>query len=132
MTRKEHIAYWLRNSEGDLDRAEMCFDKFDFVFGMLRIHLALEKTLKAVWVDHNTALTPPKTHNLVWLVEQTTVKFSEDDLVFLNDMNRFQLEGRYPDYKNSIYHFTTKEYSFRQFEKTKIIIQCLHANIQNN
>jgi len=66
-------------------------------------HLVLEKLCKAHWVRDNVSNTPPKIHNLITLLGQTKLQLSEEERAFLFDMNQFQLEGRYPDYRNEIY-----------------------------
>lgn len=73
------------------------------VHALFFAHLTLEKLLKARWVKDNDANVPPKTHNLVRLAVQTNIEFKEETLTFLEEFNDFQLEGRYPDYRFSIY-----------------------------
>ena len=63
----------------------------------------------------NPENTPPKIHNLPTLVLKTKLRLTEEEIDFLRDMNQFQIEGRYPDYKNLLYN-TYKS------EKTKIIL----------
>lgn len=94
MTKKEHIDYWLTNAEMDWKRADRCFDNKDYVFSLFCLHLSLEKICKALWVKHNKTNYPPKIHNLVRIIENTGITLPDDDLVFLNDMNKFNLEGR--------------------------------------
>ena len=78
-------------------------------------HLLLEKLCKAHWVKDNTENTPPKIHNLPGLVLKTKLQLSDEEIDFLREMNQFQIEGRYPDYKNLLYN-TYKE------AKTKLIL----------
>jgi len=66
-------------------------------------HLVLEKLCKAHWVKDNVANTPPKIHNLIVIIEQTKCQITEEDKEFFRAMNQFQLEGRYPDYKDALY-----------------------------
>jgi hypothetical protein len=44
---------------------------------------------------------------------------------FLEDFNKFQLSGRYPDYTNNIYKMCTEEFTSEKFEKVKEIRICL-------
>jgi hypothetical protein len=44
---------------------------------------------------------------------------------FLEEFNKFQLSGRYPDYMNTMYNMCTKDYTFEQLEKAKEVRQCL-------
>ena len=46
---------------------------------------------------------PPKIHNLVKLADLSKIDFSEEDKLFLMEVNEFNLEARYPDYKQLFY-----------------------------
>ncbi|MCB9351943.1 MAG: HEPN domain-containing protein [Lewinellaceae bacterium] len=58
---------------------------------------------------------PPRIHNVRRLAEQTNLNLDSNQLVFLEQINTFQLEGRYPDYRFSIYQTFDKQ-------KTKLIL----------
>ncbi|MCX6351830.1 MAG: HEPN domain-containing protein [Bacteroidetes bacterium] len=130
MNKEEHIQYWLRTSAKDLQRANRCFEDADYVFCLFCLHLSLEKIIKALWVKNNAEDTPPKIHNLVKLVKGSDVELPEDDLIFLNDMNKFQLEGRYPDYLGMINKECTKEFTNTMLEKAEKIKTCLLKKLQ--
>lgn len=128
MNKEEHIAYWIDGSKRDLIRSERCYADKDFVFALFCLHLALEKTIKALWIKFNADNFPPRIHNLVKLIGETHVLLSDEQLIFLNDMNRFQLEGRYPDYTGQIYMECTKEVTLNMLEKGKNIQKWLIQN----
>jgi HEPN domain-containing protein len=130
LTKEEHINYWLTNAEKDWQRAERCFRDKDYLFCLFCIHLCMEKICKAHWVKHNQDNIPPKTHNLLLLIGATNLRFENDDLIFLNDLNKFQLEGRYPDYMGDIYKVCTKLYTYQIMEKAKEIKICLIEKLQ--
>jgi HEPN domain-containing protein len=130
LNKEEHISYWVNSSKRDLARAEQCFAGKDFVFALFCLHLALEKTIKALWVKFNAENFPPRIHNLVKLIGETPVLLSENQLIFLNDLNRFQLEGRYPDYTGKIYLECTPEFTLNMLEKGKQIQKWLEGNTQ--
>jgi len=92
--------------------------------------LTLEKTIKAIWVKYNKSDFPPRIHNLVKLIGETPVKLSEQQLIFLNDLNRFQLEGRYPDYTGKIYEECTNEFTFTLLKEGKEIQKWLTENMR--
>jgi len=95
------------------------------VFSLFCLHLALEKIIKAIWVKNNKENFPPKIHHLVRLLEETPVEMDDKDLIFLNDMNKFNIEGRYPDYRGNIYKVCAKSFTEGMFEKAKVIKLCL-------
>ena len=88
-------------------------------------HLVLEKLCKAHWVKDNAENHPPKIHNLVRLVEQTKLILPEEDLDFLRKMNDFQIEGRYPDYKDNLYRIYKSAQTQVIINKSNTIRECL-------
>ena len=103
MNKKTHIDYWITGSQKDWKRAQLLFKNRDYVFTLFCAHLALEKLIKAHWVNDNTDNYPPRIHNLNKLAAQTKLQLSEEELIFCADMNKFQIEGRYPDYVSNVY-----------------------------
>jgi len=68
--------------------------KFDWC--LFIAHLVLEKTLKAYFVKQYNKL-PPKIHNLVRLAEISGIELTEEQKLFLDEVNDFNFEIRYPD-----------------------------------
>lgn len=114
----EHINYWLKSAEHDLDVAETLFQNKRYDWSLFIGHLVIEKTLKAFYV-RNKHETPPKIHNLVTLAKNTKLSFSEDQFAFLADVNDFNLETRYPDAKFSFYKTCTRDFTEKYFSMIK-------------
>lgn len=129
MTKDEHIKYWLDGAAHDLDAAESLFSSGKFDWCLFLGHLVLEKTLKALIVA-KTDIKPPKTHNLLKLVELVGLSLSEEQSVFFDEVNDFNLETRYPDYKNAFYRRCTKEFAEPYFSKIKETYQWLLSQIE--
>ncbi len=121
MTKQEHIQYWILTAEKDWDVVNLLYKEGNYLYSLFFAHLTLEKLLKAHWVKDNEENFPLRTHSLVRLAQDTKLEFSEDQLVFLERMNDFQLEGRYPDYQFKIYQLCTKEFTERILEKVQLI-----------
>ena len=85
--------------------------------------------LKAHWVKDNEGNIPPRTHNLVRLEDATRLHLDENDVLFLEEFNDFQLEGRYPDYLFEISRWCTPDITKDLLEKTKSLIRCLHEKM---
>jgi len=62
---------------------------------------------------------PPKTHNLVKLAEKTTIPLDDELKLFLDEVNDFNLEVRYPEYRQEFYKSCTKEFAEEYFDKIK-------------
>ena len=118
MEKQDYVQYWKTTASGDWKRVNLLLKNRDYVFALFCAHLTLEKLLKAHWVKDNAENFPPKIHNLVALLRQTSLEFSEDETAFLIDMNTFQLEGRYPDYQRKIYK------AYRALKTQQIISRC--------
>ena len=120
MTINEQIEYWVSTAEHDLPVAESLFEKGHYVWCLFIGHLILEKIIKAHFVK-DTEQTPPKIHDLVKLVNRTKLQLTQEQLEFFLRVNNFNLENRYPDYKQNLYKTLTKNYSEENFNKIKEI-----------
>lgn len=74
---------------------------------------------------------PPRTHSLVRITEGIHQQFDEEILAFLERMNEFQLEGRYPDYQFKIYQVCTREFTEQVLDKVNSIRKCLLESLQS-
>ena len=115
----EHINYWLNSADHDLDTAESLFSTGKYDWCLFLGHLVLEKGLKAFYVKDNENRMPPKTHNLVKLAEKTTIPLDAEIKLFLDEVNDFNLEVRYPEYKQEFYKTCTKEFAEEYMNKIK-------------
>ena len=97
---KDHIKYWLDGAEHDWDAAKSLFSSGKYDWCLFIGHLVLEKTLKALFIQDNNNQLPPKTHNLVKLARHTNINMTEEQEIFLDEVNDFNLEARYPQYKS--------------------------------
>jgi HEPN domain-containing protein len=92
----EHINYWRNGSDEDFAAAESLLSKGHLRHSLFFAHLAIEKMLKA-HVTRATRDIPPRTHNLIRLVELAGLKLDTEQEQFLREFNVYQLEGRYPE-----------------------------------
>jgi HEPN domain-containing protein len=115
----EHIQFWINSAEHDLDTAETLFAVGKYDWCLFLGHLVLEKALKAFYVRDNDNRIPPKTHNLVKLAEKTTLPMNLEKRIFLDEVNDFNIETRYPEYKQEFYKTCTREYAEAYFKKIK-------------
>ena len=97
----KQIVYWLNGAESDLETAELLISGKKHIEGLFFCHLTIEKILKALVVKKTNQLAP-KTHNLNYLYELSCIKVSDNDILFLSVLMKYQLEGRYPDYNPKV------------------------------
>ena len=119
MTKEEHIKYWRESAQHDLKSAESIFNSGRYDWCLYVGHLALEKILKAIFVDKNDNNIPPKIHNLVRLAELSRIELNDDQKFFLDKVNDFNIQTRYPDYKLEFYMICDAEYAEENMSKIK-------------
>jgi len=119
MTKEEHVKYWRDSAQHDLESAESIFDSGRYDWCLFVGHLALEKTLKAIFVDRNDDTAPPKIHNLVRLAELSKIELNNEQKFILDQINDFNLQTRYPDYKLEFYKRCDAEYAKTYLGKIK-------------
>jgi HEPN domain-containing protein len=88
--------YWRNSAEEDFDVGKNLINDGKTRHGLFFLHLALEKMLKACFCK-NHGKTPPKIHNLPRLAELAKIQLSQTRKDALEVINRFCLEGRYPE-----------------------------------
>lgn len=125
MNIEKQIEYWRKGSELDLLTANDIFESGkNLHFCLYLCHLSIEKLIKSLVVKA-TGEFSPKTHNLLRLAEIAKIGLSEDQIVFLEELNQFQLSTRYPDEKFTLYTMATKEFVNERFNKAKEIYNWL-------
>jgi HEPN domain-containing protein len=122
------VEYWLSSAEQDLATAEILFHNSRYDWSLFIGHLVIEKVLKAFYIrDVNE--TPPRIHNLLRLAEPTALQLSDEQKQLLMDITRFNIEARYPDYKQSFQKVCTKEFAEDYFVKIKELHSWLKSYI---
>ncbi len=130
LTKEEHIDYWKKSSDDDWETVESLFTSKRYLHALFFAHLSLEKLCKAVWVKNNNDNLPPRIHHLVKLIQQANINMNEEDLVFLQLFNDFQIEGRYPDYLFKINKVCTFEFTKDKLQKVLELKTCLQEKLQ--
>ncbi|MDP1623324.1 MAG: HEPN domain-containing protein [Bacteroidales bacterium] len=131
MNKLDHIQYWLISAGKDWEVVQDLFRSSQYIYALFFSHLTLEKLLKGHWVKDNDGNYPPRTHSLVRIAEGISYQIDEDTLAFLEKMNDFQLEGRYPDYQFKINQACTKEFTEQVLDKVNSIRICLLGILQS-
>ena len=130
MTKDEHIKYWLEQSADDWEAVDILLKGKKNLQSLFFAHLVIEKLCKAIWIKHNQNNIPPKTHNLMFLLSQTPLKLSDEQNEFLLNLNRFQLEGRYPEYISSMSNICNDIFTKEMIDKTVELRLCLIEKLQ--
>ena len=118
-TKKEHIDFWLSQAEDDWTAVDTLFKGKNYLQSLLFAHLVIEKICKALWINHNETNVPPRTHNLIYLLSATPITLDDEKSEFLLNLNRFQLEGRYPDYLTKMHNICNKQFTTSILDTTQ-------------
>jgi HEPN domain-containing protein len=105
---------WLRQAKYDMDTAEYMFRGRRYFYTVFMCHLSIEKALKGQY-QKVLGKIPPKTHNLIYLIEKAGLELPEDLYEVVFTLNRVSIPTRYPNDLKRI----VKEYNR---EKTKTIV----------
>jgi HEPN domain-containing protein len=127
---EEHIQFWLESADNDLDTAEKLFKVEKYDWCLFLGHLVLEKVLKAHYVKDNENQMPPRIHNLAKLSEKTSIKLTQEQKSFLDEVTDFNLEVRYPEFKKEFQKKCTREFCERKFCKIKKEYKWLKSQIK--
>ena len=88
-------------------------------------HLTIEKLSKALWVQDNAGDTPPFTHNIGRLLADTKLVLTSDQAIFVQQLNTFQLEGRYESYTVNLRQQATQAFTQTVLHDATDLRQCL-------
>lgn len=103
MTQEEKVQYWLEIANYDLDTAEDLFKSKRWLYVAFMCHQVIEKTLKAYWSAKREDI-PPYIHNHKRLAEGCGLyeQLSEEQKDFINAISTYNIQARYPEYKEQL------------------------------
>jgi len=87
---------WLKQAEYDINTAEFMYDGGRFFYAVFMCHLAVGKALKGLF-QQKLQETPPKTHNLVYLLSKIGIRPDENIGKIITKLNEASIATRYPD-----------------------------------
>ena len=120
----ERVKYWLDVAKEDLSLAEYIFNGGRWLYTAFMCHQAIEKTIKAYWVNVRED-EPPYIHSHIKLLKGCDLadEMSEEQLRFIDIMVPMNIEARYLDYKRDVAKSLNKEAAQYILEQTKQLLQ---------
>ena len=115
---------WLKQADYDMDTAEYMFAGGRYLYTVFLCHLAVEKALKGIY-QKKLESVPPRTHNLLYLIEKTQVQPPADMQKTVVFLNRLSIPTRYPDDLQRMMKDYTQEKTGEIFEKSKEVLRWL-------
>jgi HEPN domain-containing protein len=117
---------WLTQASYDMDTATYMFKGGRYMYTVFMCHLAIEKALKGLYAGR-VGKEPPKTHNLLYLIEKMKLKLPENLQDFIATLNRVSVPTRYPDDLRRILKDYNKNRTKEVLIQSKKVLQWLSA-----
>jgi HEPN domain-containing protein len=130
ITKEEHIKYWIDQANDDWEAVNALIKNGKNLQGLFFTHLVIEKLGKAVWIKDNEGNIPSRTHNLLYILSQTQLILTDEQSEFFLNLNRFQLEGRYPEYITKMQLICDEKFTNEIISKTDEQRKWLIENLQ--
>ena len=96
MTETEVIDHWRNGARSELQSAKLLADGGQYSGALFHCHLAVEKGLKAQYMEELRE-EPPPTHNLVFVAEKLKREWSDDEKRQLDSLTQYAVAARYDD-----------------------------------
>lgn len=123
---REETKLWLRQAEDDFKTAEAMLKTHRYGYTCFCSQQALEKILKAAIIEL-VGKRPAKTHDLIKLLEDSTLELPEKWKAALAEMSQHYFRVRYPDMHKGFY--TTPEVARETFEIMEEIYQWIKKKL---
>jgi HEPN domain-containing protein len=118
---------WILQSDYDINTAEAMNDSGRYFYAVFMCHLSIEKCLKGLYAKILNEL-PPKTHNLIYLIEKMALQPPENIFQFIYSINAESVATRYPDDIQRVLKEYTKEKASEIINNSKQALQWLKKN----
>ncbi len=115
---------WFKQADYDMDTAEFMFSGERYFYSVFMCHLSIEKVLKGLYI-RKFKDAPPRTHNLLYLLEFIDPDLPEDMYDFVFTLNRVSVLTRYPDNLQKMLEDYNKEKTNEILWKSKELLRWL-------
>ena len=124
MTQEMAVKIWVDGAIDALDTCDKLFKSKKYHHALFFCHLAVEKALKAKYALGHSDM-PPYTHHLVLLASKVDTKLTEEQQIFLPEINTFNIAARYDEEKLNLYKKATQTYAQEWMGHTSEILKTL-------
>jgi len=121
--------YWIDSSDDAMDTARRLKRGKKYVHAMFFVHLAIEKLLKGVYVNHNKEEAPigHNLQNLAGKISDLDMDLAQKSIIA--QITTFNIAARYDDYKQSFYKSCDEKFAKEFMKKGKEIIAWLKSRL---
>jgi HEPN domain-containing protein len=118
----EKYLEWFTQSYYDFDTAKYMHKGGRYIYTIFMCHLSIEKALKGLFQLRQNVI-PPKTHNLVFFIEELKLEPDKTILKFIIKLNQLSIFSRYPEDLQKVKDFYNKSYSKDFLDNTEKVLQ---------
>jgi HEPN domain-containing protein len=123
---EKRILEWLKQADYDFDTAQFMCMGGRYFYAVFMCHLAVEKALKGMY-QRKLQETPPKTHNLIYLLDRIGLRPDQDKGSVIARLNEASIVTRYPDDIDRLQSNYTQEITTQILVQTKEILEWIRA-----
>lgn len=113
---------WLKQADYDMDTADAMHGGGRYFYAVFMCHLSIEKALKGLYYKVLNEV-PPKTHNLIYLLNKIGKKPELELEKFIIKLNTASVATRYPDDLAKIQAAYTEEVTKDMITKSKDLLK---------
>ncbi|MBF0376012.1 MAG: HEPN domain-containing protein [Desulfamplus sp.] len=113
---------WLKQADYDMDTADVMQNSGRYFYAVFMSHLSIEKALKGLYHKSFNEV-PPKTHNLLYLLEKIEKKPEQELEKFIVKLNTASVATRYPDDMAKLQAVYTEEVTNNILNKSKELLK---------
>ncbi|MCD6093180.1 MAG: HEPN domain-containing protein [Candidatus Omnitrophica bacterium] len=113
-----------QSAEYDLKTAEHMLNTGRYIYVVFMCHLSIEKMLKAIAAEI-IQKSPPKTHNLIYLIKLAKVQLPRELFDFVAKINNVSIVTRYPEDFGKLLEVYPKNIAEGYLSKTREVVKCL-------
>ena len=111
-----------------MDTADFMCKGGRYFYAVLMCHLAIEKALKGLY-QQNLQETPPKTHNLIYLLNKIGLRPDEGRGRVITRLNEANIATRYPDDIDKLQSNYTKEITAQILTQAKEALEWIKQQL---
>jgi HEPN domain-containing protein len=118
---------WLLQADYDISTAEAMYETSRYFYAVFMGHLSIEKCLRGLYAKILDEL-PPKTHNLIYLLEKISILPPDNIYQFIYNINTESVATRYPEDIEQALKDYDKEKTLNIIESSKQALEWLKKN----
>ena len=124
---KKTTTNWLAAAEYDLATAEAMLKSHRYLYVVFMCHLAMEKTLKALYAEIRSKM-PPRTHDLLHLVRDLDLTPARVHVDFIGIINNASVPTRYPEDLSRLVSQYPRRTAISYLARTKRVLKWLREH----